>query len=196
MLTFLCVHSQRRVVWRARGCCVMTPFRRRDHCRLLSSPRRSSERTDLLNTCQTRTQNPDQRTITYTSQCIRRRRLYTRAYCNELLKLRHCKSEYQKCLPRVRLQSSDADVVVKPTKDGGREQERPNGDELHQVTQQSGRPADCVSLTVCFVVSISGSFCRLQCEELDVKCWQCWQLPKCVFDQSLLFLFVSPTGAV
>lgn len=75
----------------------------------------------------------------------------------------YCKSKYQNwyesgvCLPRVCLQSSDADVVVKPTKDGGGEQERSNGHELHQVTQQSGCPADCVSLFVCLIVSIYGS---------------------------------------
>lgn len=65
----LCVHFQRRVAWRARGCCVMTPYRHRGRCRLLSSPRQSSERTDQLNTCQTLTQNLDQRTTSYTSQC-------------------------------------------------------------------------------------------------------------------------------
>lgn len=65
-----CVHFQRRVVWRVRGWCVMTPYKHRGRCRLLSSPRQSSERTDQLNTCQTPTQNPDQRTTLYTSQCI------------------------------------------------------------------------------------------------------------------------------
>ena len=44
------------------------------------------------------------------------------------------------------LQSSDADVVARPAEDGGGEQEGQDGHELHQVTQQSGRPADCVSV--------------------------------------------------
>lgn len=43
-------------------------------------------------------------------------------------------------------QPSDADVVAGPAEDGGGEQEGPDGHELHQVTQQSGRPADCVSV--------------------------------------------------
>lgn len=51
------------------------------------------------------------------------------------------------------LQSSDADVLARPTEDGGGEQERPNEHELHQVTQQPGRPADCVSLR--YTVSLS-----------------------------------------
>lgn len=49
------------------------------------------------------------------------------------------------CSPRVHPQSSDADVVARPAEDGGGEQEGPDGHELHQVTEQSGRPADCVS---------------------------------------------------
>lgn len=43
-------------------------------------------------------------------------------------------------------QPSDADVVARPAEDGGGEQEGPDGHELHQVAQQSGRPADCVSV--------------------------------------------------
>lgn len=66
-----CVHFQRRVVWRARGWCAMTPYKHQGRCRLLNSPQQSSERTDQLSTCQTLTQNPDQRTTLYTSQYIR-----------------------------------------------------------------------------------------------------------------------------
>lgn len=41
-------------------------------------------------------------------------------------------------------QSSDADVVARPAEDGGGQQEGPDEHELHQVTQQPGRAADCV----------------------------------------------------
>lgn len=44
------------------------------------------------------------------------------------------------------VQSSDADVVARSAEDGGGEQEGPDGDELHKVTEQSGRPTDCVCL--------------------------------------------------
>ena len=47
------------------------------------------------------------------------------------------------------LQSSDADVVAGPAEDGRQQQERPLGHELHQVTQQPGRPTDRVSVRTC-----------------------------------------------
>lgn len=49
-------------------------------------------------------------------------------------------------LQSVGLQPSDADVVARPAEDGGGEQEGPGEHELHQVAQQSGRPADRVSV--------------------------------------------------
>lgn len=42
-------------------------------------------------------------------------------------------------------QSSDADVMAWTAEDGGRKQEGQVRNELHQVTQQSRRAADCVS---------------------------------------------------
>lgn len=77
-----CVHFQKRVALRARGWCVMTLFRRPELCRLLSSPQQSSERTDQQNTCLTRTQNPDQRTTSYTSECIPITNTYTCIHIN------------------------------------------------------------------------------------------------------------------
>lgn len=50
------------------------------------------------------------------------------------------------------VQSSDADVVARSAEDGGGEQEGPDGDELHKVTQQSGRPTDCVCLGFFFLM--------------------------------------------
>ena len=47
------------------------------------------------------------------------------------------------------LQSSDADVVAGPAEDGRQQQERSLGHELHQVTQQPGRPTDRVSVRTC-----------------------------------------------
>lgn len=78
----LCVRFQKRLVWRARGWCVMTLFRHRVRCRHPSSPQQSSERTDRQNTCLTRTQNLDQRTTTYTSECILRMKTYTFIHTN------------------------------------------------------------------------------------------------------------------
>lgn len=41
-------------------------------------------------------------------------------------------------------QPTDADVVARPAEDGGSQPEGPDEHELHQVTQQPGRPTDCV----------------------------------------------------
>ena len=72
--------------------------------------------------------------------------------------------------PPVCLQPSDADVVARPAEDGRGEQEGPDGLELHQVTQQSGRPADCVSVSLSFDSGKNHltSDDRIRCRSLEV----------------------------
>lgn len=65
----LCTQFQRRAAWRAPGWCATTLYRHRERCKHLSSHQQSSERTDQQNTYQTQTQNRDQRTTTYISEC-------------------------------------------------------------------------------------------------------------------------------